>query len=68
MKITSNMSNNLIDTNILGNWVTSMKTRSNMAKIVYNLHIFSNFRKSGHWYENCLKYVKLSNRYKYFRK
>ena len=38
------MSNNLIDTNILGNWVTSMKTRSNMAKIVYNLHIFRNLR------------------------
>ena len=48
MKITSDMSNNLIDTNILGNWVTSIKTRSNMAKILDNLHIFSNFRKSGH--------------------
>ena len=28
------MSNNAIDTNILGNKVTSMKTRSNMAKIL----------------------------------
>ena len=43
MKITSNMSNNLIDTNIFGNEVTSMKTRSNMAKILNNLHIFRSF-------------------------
>ena len=28
------MSNNVIDTNILGNKVTSIKTRSNMAKIL----------------------------------
>ena len=46
MKITSNMSNYLIDVNILGNKVTSMKTRSNMAKIVNKLHIFRNCRKS----------------------
>ena len=36
------MSNNLIDTNILGNKATSMKTRSNVAKILDNLHIFRN--------------------------
>ena len=52
------MSNNLIDTNILGNDVTSMKTMSNMAKILNNLHIFRNFRKSGYQYENYIKYVK----------
>ena len=46
------MSNNLININILGNTVTSMKTRSNMAKIPDNLHIFRNFRKSSHQYEN----------------
>ena len=58
MKIMSNMSNYLTDINILGNEVTSMKTRSNMAKIINNLHIFRNFRKSGHQYENYIKYVK----------
>ena len=52
------MSNYLIDVNILGNKVMSMEIRSNMTKIVNNLHIFRNFRKSGHWYENCMKYVK----------
>ena len=52
------MSNNVIDTNILGNKVTSMKTRSNMAKILKNLHIFKNFRKSSHQFENYIKYVK----------
>ena len=62
------MSNNVIDTNILGNKITSMKTRSNMAKILKNQHIFRNFKKSGHQYENYIKYVKLSNRYKYFDK
>ena len=48
------MSNNLIDTNIFGNEVTSMETMSNMAKILNNLHIFRNFRKSGHQYENYI--------------
>ena len=62
MKITSNISNILIDTNILGDLVISMKTLSNVAKILDNLHIFRNFRKSGHQYEH---YVKLSNTYKY---
>ena len=52
------MSNNAIDTNILGNKVTSMKTRSNMAKILKNLHIFRSFKKLGHQYENYIKYVK----------
>ena len=42
-----------------------MKTLSNVTKILDNLHIFGNFRKSGHQYEH---YVKLSNTYKYFRK
>ena len=32
------MSNILIDTNILGNKVTSIKTRSNIAKNLDNLH------------------------------
>ena len=36
-----------------------------MAKILNNIHIFKNFRKSEHQYEN---YVKLSNIYKYFMK
>ena len=58
MKIASDMSNNLIDINILGKKVTSMKARLNMGKILSNLHIFRNFRKSGHRYENCIKYVK----------
>ena len=62
------MSNSVIDTNILGNKVTGMKTKSNMAKILDNLHISRNFRKSGHHYENYVKYVKLCNKYKYFRK
>ena len=34
MKITSNISNILIDTNILGDLVISMKTLSNVAKIL----------------------------------
>ena len=45
-----------------------MKTRSNVAKILDNLHIFRNFWKSSHQYENYIKYVKLSNRCKYFGK
>ena len=39
-----------------------------MAKILNNIHIFKNFRKSQHQDENYVKYVKLSNRYKYFMK
>ena len=52
------MSNNVIDTNILGNKVTSIKTKSNMVKIVNNLHISRNFWKLSHQYENYIKYVK----------
>ena len=39
-----------------------------MAKILDNLHIFKKFRKSSHQYKNYVKYVKYSNRYKYFMK
>ena len=57
MEITSNMSNDVIDINILRNYVDGMKTKSNMAKIL-NIHFCRNFRKSGHQHENYVKYVK----------
>ena len=62
------MSNNVIDTNVLGNKVTSMKTRSNMAKILKNLHIFKNFWKSSHQFENDIKYGQNCQQPTYFQK
>ena len=58
MKITSNMSNDVIDINILQNYVDGMKTKSNMAKILNNIHFCRNLKKSGHQHENYVKYVK----------
>ena len=54
MEITSNLSNDVIDINILRNYVDCMKTKSNMAKTL-NIHFCRNFRKSGHQHENYVK-------------
>ena len=54
MEITSNMSNDVIDINILRNYVDGMKTKSNRAKILY-IHFCRNFRKSGHQHEQYVK-------------
>ena len=54
MEITSNMSNDVIDINILRNYVDGMKTKSNMAKIL-NIHFCRNLKKSGHQHENYVK-------------
>ena len=57
MEITSNMSNDVIDINILQNYIDGMKTKSNKAKIL-NIHFCRNLRKSGHQHEQYVKYVK----------
>ena len=54
----SNMSNDVIDINILRNYINGMKTKSNMAKILNNIHFCRNLKKSGHQHENYVKYVK----------